>query len=110
MFIIFRGGLLVMATALSLSAMGQSIPEQSPTASDAVQASCIEVEVGSARSVSYDCLALQLTPPAQPAARSHPDFPNPALASERAVQLPPNQNGLKTSIQININSGVRRDR
>lgn len=32
-----------------------------------------------------------------------------ALASERAVKLPPNQNGLKTSIQGNINAGVRRE-
>lgn len=59
--------------------------------------SCIDVQVGDARSVSYDCLSQQLTPPERKP--RHPDIPNPALDSERATRLPPNQTGLKTSLQ-----------
>jgi hypothetical protein len=105
----FRVSLLAVASGLFLPVLAQSPEVKTAAEQGASQESCIEVEVGDAKSVSYGCLSQQLTPPAPPAARNHPDIPNPALASERAVKLPPNQNGLKTSIQSNINAGVRRE-
>ncbi|WP_156523153.1 hypothetical protein [Bordetella ansorpii] len=84
---------------------------QTPTAArSATQepAACIEVQVGSARSVSYDCLAQRMSPPEKKP--GHPDMPNPALASERVTRLPPTQTGLFTSLHQMLISGVKRDK
>lgn len=102
--------LVAVAAGFFLPVMAQPLEAKTLAERDAFRESCIEVEVESAKSVSYGCLSQQLAPPARPGARNHPDIPNPALASERATKLPPNQNGLKTSIQANIISGVRRER
>lgn len=82
--------------------------EQSGLVADSVDEvpSCVEVQVGDARSVSYGCLSQRLTPPKPKA--SHPDMPNPALASERVTRLPPTQTGLFTSLHQNLISGVKR--
>ncbi|VFR16994.1 hypothetical protein AMP9_0509 [plant metagenome] len=104
----FRAWVLAAAAGFCMPVLAQALEAKAP-AQQQVSESCIEVEVGSAKNVSYGCLSQQLTPPAPPAARNNPDISNPALASERAVKLPPNQNGLKTSIQGNIHAGVRRE-
>lgn len=59
--------------------------------------SCIDVQVNGARSLSYNCMAQQMTPPKEdPRHRAH--TLNSTLASERATRLPPTQTGLFTSL------------
>lgn len=89
----------------SLAAAQTSTPAQTD---DEAVPSCIDVQVGQARSLSYGCLAQRMTPPEKKP--GHPDIPNPALASERVTRLPPTQTGLFTSLHQMLISGVKRDK
>ncbi|WP_157929708.1 hypothetical protein [Orrella dioscoreae] len=97
---------LVLGIGLTSLAAAQTLTP-APSDNEAVP-SCIDVQVGSARSVSYDCLAQRMAPPEKKP--GHPDIPNPALASERVTRLPPTQTGLFTSLHQMLISGVKRDK
>ncbi|SAI73004.1 Uncharacterised protein [Bordetella ansorpii] len=97
------------AVILGLGLMGAATA-QTPTADldKQVAPSCIDVQIGDARSLSYGCLAQRLTPPEKKS--RHPDIPNPALASERVTRLPPTQTGLFTSLHQMLIAGSKRDK
>lgn len=65
--------------------------------SEQSESSCIDVQVNGARSLSYNCMAQQMTPPKEDPRRRNPTL-NSTLASERATRLPPTQTGLFTSL------------
>ncbi|SAI49585.1 Uncharacterised protein [Bordetella ansorpii] len=106
---ILRALFLVFSAGLFQPVMAQKTAAN-PVAGNESSQSCVDVQANGVRSMAYNCFSKQLAPTPMHSARNHPDFPNPALASERAVRLSPNQNGLQTSIHAGIISGTRRKR
>ncbi|ABJ10144.1 hypothetical protein PA14OR_4178 [Pseudomonas aeruginosa] len=88
--IIFLLPIVGLAQQAAASPPAESHSEQS-------ESSCIDVQVNGARSLSYNCMAQQMTPPKEDPRRRNPTL-NSTLASERATRLPPTQTGLFTSL------------
>lgn len=102
-------GIALLAFVLAVP-LHASAAQAAPAGRDGAgaAASCVDVQVGEARSVSYGCLTQQLAP--DPRRPQHPGIANPALASERVTRLPPTQTGLFTSRHQALISGVKRSK
>lgn len=89
--------IIFLLPIVSLAQQTAASPPAESHSDEQSESSCIEVQVNGARSLSYNCMAQQMTPPKEDPRRRNPTL-NSTLASERATRLPPTQTGLFTSL------------